>query len=251
MSYGMYISGEGANAQSQRLEIIANNLANVDTVGFKRDVPSFQARFAEAIQQGLARPGDRSDNDVGGGVKIIDVNTDYSTGSLQRTGQDYDFAIAGDGFFQVRGDGGEVLLTRAGNFQLDASGNLVTKNGNRPVLDQRGRPIQLVPNLPFSFSADGVISQDGNAVVLGLVQPPSLGDLVKVGNNNFRSLGRVNPVPVEDRNVRQGYLELSGANATEQMMSMIETSRAFEANTRMIQNHDSMTSSLVSRVLRT
>jgi flagellar basal-body rod protein FlgB len=78
MPYGMYISAEGATAQQQRLDVIANNLANVDTPGFKQDVASFQARFAQAIQQGLARPHDRSINDIGGGVKIIDVTTDYS-----------------------------------------------------------------------------------------------------------------------------------------------------------------------------
>jgi flagellar basal-body rod protein FlgF/flagellar basal-body rod protein FlgG len=83
-----------------------------------------------------------------------------------------------------------------------------------------------------------------------MMQPGSLGDLVKVGNNRFRSLGPVRPVPPNERQIRQGYLEMSGANATDQMMAMIETSRAFEANTRMVQNHDSMTSSLISRVLQ-
>jgi flagellar basal-body rod protein FlgF/flagellar basal-body rod protein FlgG len=246
----MYISAEGAQAQSRRLEIVANNLANVDTVGFKRDTPSFQARFAEAIQQGQARAGDKSRSDIGGGVKVIDVQTDYSTGNLQRTGQDYDFAIVGEGFFQVQGPGGEKLLTRAGNFQLDANGTLRAKSGNQPVLDQRGRAVQLDPNLGWSVSNDGVISQEGSNYVLGMMKPATLGDLVKVGTNQFRSLGQVQPVPPAERQMRQGYLEMSGANSTEQMMAMIETSRAFEANTRMVQNHDSMTSSLINRVLQ-
>ena len=119
MPYGMYISAEGAAAQAQRLEVIANNLANVDTAGFKQDVPTFQARFAEAIQQGQARPGDHSINDIGGGVKIIDVETDYSIGQLKHTGNDLDLAINGKGFFHVHGDDGKQYLTRAGNFALD------------------------------------------------------------------------------------------------------------------------------------
>src|SRR3954466_6456534 len=90
MPYGMYISAEGASAQAQRLEVIANNLANADTAGFKQDVPTFQARFSEAIQRGQAQPGDRSINDIGGGVKMINVQTDHSMGELKHTGNDLD-----------------------------------------------------------------------------------------------------------------------------------------------------------------
>src|SRR5436309_14554618 len=116
MPYGMYISAEGAAAQAQRLEVIANNLANVDTPGFKQDVPTFQARFSEAIQKGQARSGDRSMNDIGGGVKIVSTQTDHSMGELKHTGNDLDLAINGKGFFHVRGDDGETYLTRAGDF---------------------------------------------------------------------------------------------------------------------------------------
>ncbi len=86
MPYGMYLSAEGAKAQAQRLEFIANNLANVDTPGFKRDVPTFQARFSEAIQRGQDFPGSKSRNDVGGGVKLIGVETDFSHATLKSTG---------------------------------------------------------------------------------------------------------------------------------------------------------------------
>jgi len=250
MPYGMYISAEGAAAQAQRLEVIANNLANVDTVGFKHDVPTFQARFAEAIQQGLAQEQDKSINDLGGGVKVIDVETDFSTGRLQQTGNDFDLAIAGNGFFQVAGDDGQTYLTRAGNFTLDPQGRLVTQTGGQTVLDQSGSEIVLAPSQPWSISPDGFLSQSGSTYVMGLLQPQSLGDLVKVGSNQFRSLGTVAPVPLPERQVRQGYLEMSGANPVQQMMAMIETTRAFEANTRMIQTQDSMTDALVSRVLQ-
>lgn len=246
----MYISAEGAAAQAQRLEVIANNLANVDTAGFKQDVPTFQARFAEAVQKGLARSGDESINDVGGGVKLMDVATDYSLGELKRTGNDLDLAINGKGFFHVKGDDGKQYLSRAGDFAIDTRGKLVTQNGHRAVLDQQGTEIQLSPNVPWSISPDGFINQAGSIHALGMSQPESLDEMVKVGNNLFKPTGTVKPLELAERNVRQGFLELSGANPVRQMMAMIETTRAFEANSRMIQNQDSTLGSLISRVLQ-
>jgi flagellar basal-body rod protein FlgF len=239
MPYGMYIAAEGAQAQAQRLEVIANNMANVDTAGFKQDVPTFQARFAEAIQEGLARPHDRSINDIGGGVKLMDVATDYSEGTLKATGGELDLAIDGKGFFLVRGD-----------FMLNIDGVLVSQNGQRPVLDQSGALIQMDPNAPFAVSQDGFITQSGNVFALGMSQPKSLDQLIKVGNNLYESLEKIEPVKLEERNIRQGFLEMSGASPVRQMLAMIETTRAFEANTRMIQNQDSMIGMLVGRLLR-
>jgi len=250
MSYGMYLSAEGAKVQSQRLEFIANNLANLETPGFKRDVPTFQSRFAEAIQQGSDYAGSRSGNDVGGGVKLIEVDTDFSTGTLRSTEVKTDFAVNGDGFFQVRTPTGETLLTRAGDFHVDPQGRLLTQMGRYEVLDDGGGPIQIDPEQPWKFLSGGRIDQDGSQIAIGLQQPESLGDLVKVGSNAFRPLGTVTAVPAEQRDIRQGYLEQSGVSSTSEMMSMIETSRAFEANTKMIQHQDGMLSQLLSRVLR-
>jgi flagellar basal-body rod protein FlgF len=246
----MYISAEGAAAQAQRLEVIANNMANVDTAGFKQDVPMFQARFAEAIQKGLAQPGDRSINDIGGGVKINDVATDYSMGQLKRTGNDLDLAINGQGFFHVKGDDGQQYLTRAGDFALDNRGRLVTQSGHRPVLDQQGGEIALNANLPYSISQDGFIDQAGSIYALGMSQPNSLDEMTKVGNNMWQPMGSIKPLELKERSIRQGYLELSGANPVRQMMAMIETTRAFEANSRMIQNQDSVLGTLIGRVLQ-
>lgn len=245
----MYISAEGATAQAQRLEVIANNMANVDTAGFKQDVPMFQARFAEAIQQGQSVPGNGSINDVGGGVKIVGVKTDYSTGAMKRTGNDLDLAIGGKGFFHVLGDDGDHYLTRAGEFGLDSTGKLVTQNGHRPVLDQQDTPIVLDPNLPYRISQDGFISQDGSLIALGMSEPDSLDQMTKVGSNMFRPAGSVKPLELSERNVRQGFLEVSGSSPVRQMMAMIETTRAFEANSRMIQTQDSVLGTLIGRAL--
>jgi len=249
MPYGMYLSAEGAKAQAQRLEFIANNLANVDTPGFKRDVPTFQARFAEAIQRGQDFPGSKSKNDTGGGVKLIEVETDFSNTTLRSTGVDTDLAINGDGFFQVSGKDGETFLTRAGNFLVDFTGSMVTQTGKFAVLDDGGGEIKLDPELPWEIMPGGIIEQAGQRIAIGLQQPQSLGDLVKVGDNMFRSLSPVESVSQQDRDIRQGYLELSGVSSTREMMSMIETSRAFEANTKLIQHQDGMMSQLLSRVL--
>jgi len=249
MPYGLYISAEGAQAQARRLEVIANNLANVETTGFKRDVATFQSRFAEAIQQGSDIPGSGSINNVGGGVKVINVTTDFSSGSLRLTKNPTDMAVNGDGFFQVRGRDGGVFLTRAGNFTLDTAGRLITQSGGLPVLDEAGAEIVIDGTRPWEVDAGGQIVQEGSATGIGLVRPQSGGDLVKVGDNLFRPLAPVIPVAPEARDVRQGYLEQSGVNATREMMAMIETSRAFEANTRLIQHQDSMVSGLVNRVL--
>lgn len=250
MPLGLYISAEGAQAQSKRLETIANNLANVDTAGFKPDVATFQARFAEAIQRGDDRAGSKSPNDLGGGVKVIETRTNFAAGQLRRTGQDSDLAIIGDGFFQIDGGDGQTYLTRAGDLQVDSTGKLVTADGARPVLNASGGAITLAPTLPWSVSSRGLITQGDTATPLALVQPESLDTLTKVGANLFRADAGVIPVPETAREVRPGYLEMSGANATQQMMAMIETSRAFEANTRLIQNQDQMISNLVNRVLR-
>lgn len=251
MPYGLYLSAEGAKAQSQRMQVLANNMANVNTVGFKPDVATFQARYAEAIQQGDATPGSRGVDDLGGGVKMMETLTNFAAGRLERTGNPADMAIIGNGFFQVGSPSGEGLLTRAGNFIVNAQGQLVTANGERPVLDSSGAAVEVNPDLPWRVTRTGEIEQEGTLTPLAIVEPQSLDQLTKVGANMFRSRGDVAPVEQAQREVRSEYLEMSGANPTVEMMSLIETSRAFEANARMIQNQDSMMSGLINRVLRT
>ena len=236
--------------QARRLEVLANNLANVNTPGFKRDVPTFQARLAEAFEQGLAAPGQSPKDDVGGGVTLHEVATDFSAGEMKQTDLPTDLAIVGDGFFQVQAANDQVLLTRAGNFAVTTGGELVTQEGNRPVLDADGSPIVLTPGLPWHVTNDGFVIQEGTALGLGLVQPSSLSDLVKIGENLFRPLADVESIEPAARNVRQGFLELSSVSPTLEMMSLIETTRAFEANTKLIQHQDSMLSSLIERVLQ-
>lgn len=246
MAYGMYISAEGALAQQLRLETISNNLANVDTTGFKRDTPLFQARFAEAVDRGLAQPQAGTINDVGGGVMVRETGTDFSPGPLKNTGQPTDLAIRGRGFFVVDRDG-EQMLTRAGNFQLTGDGALVTPDGY-PVISEDGTPI--IVTEPWQFSEDGTITTPDGIARLAIAEPASLGDLAKVGENLFRPLAPTGALAPELRSVAQGMVEGSGTNAVREMVEMIETTRSYEANVNMIRNHDSMFGTLISRVLR-
>ncbi len=250
MLHGFYISSEGAAAQSRRLEILANNLANVDTPGFKRELAVLQARHTEAIEQGDAYPGSRTINDLGGGVYVPETMTDFSSGTLKKTGGPTDLAIDGDGFFTVEKDE-QTLLTRAGNFQITSDGRLVTQDGYA-VLSQEGDPIVLEdPSAPVRFSKDGMVEQFGVPIAaLGLVKPTSMGDLAKAGQNLFLPLAETVPVAQNERNIRPGHLEMSGVKPTLEMMELIEASRAFETNIRMIQGQDQMLGSLVNRVLR-
>ncbi len=249
MPYGLYISAEGARAQTQRMETIANNLANVDTTGFKRDLAYIQARCAEAIDEGLADPGSGSINDVGGGVMLRFTKTDFSPGPLKRTGGTTDLAIEGPGFFAVQ-KGDQQYLTRAGDFRLTAEGNLVTQQGYA-VLDDGGSPISIDPTGgPIEITPSGAIRQRGSSVVLALVQPASLGDLSKVGENLFKPLSETQPVAESERRIGWGYLEASSVQPTTEMVQLIETARAIEANVNMMQTQDQMLSQLISRVMR-
>jgi flagellar basal body rod protein FlgG len=248
MPYGLYLSAEGAHVQSIRLETLANNLANVDTPGFKRDLAVFQARYSEAEQRGLEAPGNGGFSDLSGGTMVRETRTDFAPGMLKPTHNDKDFAIDGQGFFAIkRGD--ETLLTRAGNFLINSNNQLVTQNGDA-VLNDSLNPITIDPTLPWTLANDGTIQQAGDVTPLGVVKPASLGDLVKMGDNLFRSLGPVTPTDPTERHVLNNTLEGSGVKPTLEMMELIETTRAFEANVNMIKTQDTAMSGLISRLLK-
>lgn len=249
MPYGLYISADGAQAQSKRLDVIANNLANVDTVGFKRALAVIQARYAEAISRGEEPPDTGAIEDVGGGTLLRQTLTNFSQGPLKHTGIASDMAIDGDGFFTVLKDE-EPFLTRAGNFRLNAQGELITQQGY-PVLSDSNTPIVIDPaNGPWMLTPSGTIQQRGAQQSLAIVRPQSLGDLVRVGENLFRPLDTPEPVPAAERRVAGGYLEMSGVEPTTEMVSLIDASRAVEANLNMMRTQDQMLSGLVNRVMR-
>ncbi len=251
MPYGLYVSATGADAQSRYIQVLTNNLANADTPGFKAEFSVVQARHAEAIEQGIDQAGSRSINDLGGGVSMRETATNFAGGTLKPTGNRTDLAIddpQGTVFFAVQRDG-QKMLTRAGNFQFSNTGQLQTQDGH-PVLSADGSVINIDPRLSWRFMPDGTIEQQGNQIPLALETPRSLGDLVKAGQNMFRPLADTSAVSADQRRVREGHLEMSAVRPVQLMVDMIKATRAYEANDRMIQNQDSMISSLVNRVLR-
>ena len=249
MPYGLYISAEGAQAQNRRMEIVANNLANVDTAGFKRQLAGFQARHTQAVERGLNLPGNGNLADLGGGVFFENAKTDFSVGPLKHSRLPTDLAINGDGFFAVK-KGDRVMLTRAGNFTFNPDGVLVTQQGY-PVMSENYTPITIDPEGgPWMFLNDGMLAQDGETQALALVRPRSLGDLAHAAENLFLPLGPIGAIEPEQRKVQTGMYEGSGVKPTQEMMALLETSRAFEANVNMIRNQDQMIGTLVSRLLK-
>jgi flagellar basal body rod protein FlgG len=250
MYYGMYLSAAGAFAQSQRMEVISHNIANVGTTGFKRELGVLQSRHAEDIEQGVVSPDMGGVEDVGGGVRLAETSTDFTIGPLKETGETTDFALPQpDDFFAVNKDGQE-FLTRAGNFHFRTDGTLITDNGY-PVLGADGSPIQIDRQLPFTVTPRGEILQAGDTKVLAVRRPESLGDLVREGENLFRPIGTTpSSVPDAQRQVYWKHLEMSAVQPHREMIEMITTSRAYEANVRMMQNHDSMLGGLIGRMLK-
>lgn len=250
MPYGLYISAEGAQAQSKRMEVIANNLANVDTTGFKRQLATIQARQSEAIERGLDHAAAGTINNTGGGVHVIATQTDYSAAPVKQTDGRGDLAIESEGvFFKVR-KGDRELLTRAGNFSVRNNGDLVTQKGYQ-VLGSDGQPVNVSPLEFWEITSEGSMRQNGIANPLAMVSPDSLSQLINVGENLFEAMGETADVPPAARNVMPGYLEASGVNPTTEMMEMIETSRAFEANINLIRMQDQMLGTYISKALRT
>lgn len=251
MPYGLYMSADGAHAQATRLEVIAHNLANVDTTGFKRELAVVQSRYAEEIAEGSAMPGLGDLNDIGGGVEVVATQTEFSPGPLKNTGVPTDVAIKGEGFFVV-GKDDEQFLTRAGDFHVNARGELVTQYGNQEysVLDDSFSPIVLDREAPWEFTPSGEVEQAGGKTSLALVKPQSYGDLARVGENVFRPLAETVPLTTGEREVAPGYLEGSGVQPTTEMTAMIEASRLLEANLNMMQTQDEMLNGLINRLMR-
>ncbi len=249
MPYGVYLSAAGANAQSHRMQVLSNNLANVSTTGFKPEETVLQARFAELIESGDVSPGLGGADDIGGGVTIQPSATRFGVGPMKKTDRDLDFAINDEEAFFVLKRGDQQLLTRAGDFLFNGKGQMINPAGEQ-VMASDGTPIQIEPGLPIEVIPGGRMRQGENTWELMLAKPKSMGDVSHLGGNQFKPLAPFDLVAGADRKVVAGVLEQSGVSPTGAMMELIETSRVYEANVRMIQNQDSVMGSLISRVLQ-
>jgi flagellar basal-body rod protein FlgF len=227
----------------RQMDVVANNIANVDTAGFK----------AEALLTAVEQRAPAKDAQIPHAARFVldnGVARDFRQGSLKQTHNDFDVAIEGDAFFTVAGADGD-RYTRDGRFRLDATGKLVTQSG-ASVLDEGGGEITLrrEGSAP-AIAADGTISQDGQRVArLGLVRFDSLAALSKTGDNLFLADGAA-PVPAPDVRVAQGMVESSNVDPVLQVVNLIEVSRAYERVTRMIDQTQDLSRRAVDRLGKT
>jgi flagellar basal-body rod protein FlgG len=239
----------------KKMDIVADNLANVNTTGFKRDKAAIHS-FTEELLKRLDDPGDQPYHDVpmgriSQGAFVDDIYTSHESGALRRTEGKLDVAVSGAGFFTVESvaQGGEArrMYTRDGSFSLDGEGNLSTKEGGR-VLGEGG-PVSIPPG-DVSITEDGRILVNGEYVdTLLMTGFADTRQLRKQGDNLFSATEGAAQEEFSGK-LRQGFLEASNVNPVREMTEMISISRAYEANQRMITSHDTVLGRTVNDIAR-
>lgn len=253
MEAALWVSKTGLDAQNTNVAVISNNLANVSTIGYKKG----RAVFEDLLYQNLRQPGSASSQNttlpsglmLGTGVRTVATQKQFSQGSFINTENQLDVAIQGRGFFQVLLPDGTQAYARAGNFQLDNTGQIVTANGY--VL----QPALTVPEgtQTISISSDGIVS----AQVAGQAEPTQIGQLQlsdfinpaglqPMGENLYLETTASGNALIENPGANglgtllQGSLETSNVNVVEEMVSMIEAQRAYEMSAKSIETVDQM-----------
>ncbi len=255
MNAALWISKSGLSAQDLRLNTISNNLANVSTTGFKRDVAVFQDLLYQIDRQ----PGGQTSQDTqlpsglqtGTGVKTVATKKQHTVGNIEVTEQALDMAIQGRGFFQILMPDGSVAYSRDGEFQLSSEGQIVT-SGGLPI-----EPAITIPDgvQSITIGTDGTVSvvdaASGQQTQVGTIE---LADFINpagleaIGANLFRETA-ASGAPTQGEpgangigSVIQGALESSNVNVVEELVNMIETQRAYEMNSKVISTVDQMLS---------
>lgn len=245
MVKGLYSAYSGLINEQNRMDVMTNNLANASTVGFKKEgttSQSFNDVLAVKIKDesvGLSNVQRIGINSPG--VKIGENYTDYSQGSYRVTGNTYDVALSGDGFFAVEftNKAGETSTkyTRAGQFALNKDGYLVTQDGDY-VLDTNNRRIQLDTLVDASIDNFGRISQNGQTIAQ--IQVTDFADynyLEKYGETYYQPIEGAEQI-ASDAEMRSGYLEMSNVQIVSEMVNMISITRAYESNQKIMQTMD-------------
>lgn len=256
MSESMYAAVSGALTQQLRLELLSNNLANLNTIGFKEDRTSFKAYLPKATVPNDPIPEEPpevegptvldpylSDNLY---VRFEGSTINFSPGELRHTGNALDFSLSGSGFFCVDTPDG-TQYTRKGNFSLNHDGVLVTSDG-RPVIGENGEV--RIDGREVAVDAKGTISVDGTVVgTIKIVDFPQPYQLEKIGESLFAlTNSEVTEEAVEGTEVLQGVIELSNVDAVRTMTEMIEVLRTYEAYQKVIQSVSETTSKAINEV---
>jgi flagellar basal-body rod protein FlgG len=253
MIRSLWTAASGMQAQTINIDVIANNLSNVNTAGFKRS----RADFQDLLYENMRPPGMASSAgtevptgiQIGHGTRPVATQKIFSQGDFQHTQNALDMAIEGNGFFQITQPNGEVAYTRAGSFKIDSDGRLVTSDGF-PMEPEISIPTDTIS---ISIGTDGTIS----VLQAGDDQPTEVGtvELARFTNPaGLQSIGRNLYLPTaasgdvttgiagEDGfgTIAQGYLEMSNVSVVDEMVNMITAQRAYEINSKAIQSADDM-----------
>lgn len=243
MVRGLYTTYTGLMNQQIRLDTISNNLANSATTGYKREdttAQAFDEVLAVKVKDSSEAYVNRSIGSMSLGVKIGENYTDYSQGAFKSTGNTYDLALEGNGFYSIsftNKDGEEsTKYTRDGSFTLDSEGYLRTKDGDY-VLGENGK-IQLPTNAEVTIDSQGVIYADGTREdKLAVVDFADYDYLEKYGENMYNAVDGAQ-ITNSTAQVHQGYLEASNVNVVKEMVEMINVTRAYESGQKLIQSID-------------
>lgn len=253
MIRSLWISKTGLDAQQTQMDVIANNLANVSTNGFKRS----RAVFEDLLYQNIRQPGAQTSQQtqlpsglqLGTGVRPVATERIFSQGNLQQTSNDKDIAIQGAGFFQVLMPDGTTAYTRDGSFQVDSQGQLVTSSGFAV------QPAITIPATAQSFTVgrDGTVSittagtaattQVGTLQLATFINPTGLqakGENLYVETTASGNPTQNTPGANGAGLLTQGYVETSNVNVVEELVNMIQTQRAYEINSKAITTSDQM-----------
>lgn len=243
MENAAYIALSRQMTLRRELDIVANNIANADTTGFKVEQLLLGTEVGERARNAMVRPSASFVLDNG-------VGRDYGQGELSQTGRTLDFAIEGEGAFFKLQDGSGEAYTRDGAFTLDAEGKLVTEGGLAVLGD--GGEIILNPQLGEpTVGADGTITQDGQPVGrLSVVRFDTLAVLEKGGDGLYRNTSNATGSEANDVRIRQGMLEGSNVNSILEITNLIEISRAYERMTKLIEQSNDLSRRSVERLGR-
>jgi flagellar basal-body rod protein FlgF len=243
---GLYSAAAGLVAASAAEDVLAANLANADTPGFKQARP-LQGAFAGMYLQRLTAAEAVPVGAIGFGPQMAETPIDFRPGPLQATGNPLGAAVDGPGFFVVQTPAG-VRYTRAGDFTVDAQGRLVTRQGY-PVLDQQGAPVN-VGRDPAHLNADGTVVGPGGPVArLALAVPSNPGALRPVGEGLYQDTGGAGMAPASAV-LRPGFLEASNVDVVVQMTRLLAVARSFETSQALVRAADQTLADTVERVGR-
>lgn len=241
MNYGLQIAASGVLTSMHRTDVLAANLANMDTIGFKPTFAGTLARDPVRVEDGIAgMPSDRLMERLGAGVLAAPTRTSFAQGPVTSTGRDLDAAIRGEGFFMVGGPGGALRLTRDGQFTRNGRGELVTTASGLAVLDAAGRPVVVGDKGVVRIDREGNITRDGATVArLGIATVADPQRLTRAGANLFAAPGqRAVVMKPGETEVMQGHTEGSGVDEIRTMMELTSAAQAISSNLGMVQYHD-------------